>query len=304
MRPKIILASLTSLSLSIVSTTFVLLALTSNRWSIQKYYETLVDGGSPIAWTDPVCVAHRSPFYRCGIPSVSFNATTNVTTCEIPDCAFYAPSGWNQTSCRLPVETGTEDNSLNGGAQECQEGTSFLSWEEEVVLIKIVVHYAGHLQIAASCFLCLGLLLLLPLTVLNVVIGTFSGESTRERGSEPVGEAKAERHASAKLRHRSDSYRDRLSPWTPYVVLLLVTSLYAGAFLQILAQLFGILGLTVNATPTPAEATQNGSEEFGASTWIMDKALTEFATVAWATALPCALLTGYIYRTPKFSKLV
>ena len=117
MRPKIILASLTSLSLSIVSTTFVLLALTSNRWSIQKYYETLVDGGSPIAWTDPVCVAHRSPFYRCGIPSVSFNATTNVTTCEIPDCAFYAPSGWNQTSCRLPVETGTEDNSLNGGAR-------------------------------------------------------------------------------------------------------------------------------------------------------------------------------------------
>ncbi|KIM99943.1 hypothetical protein OIDMADRAFT_30313 [Oidiodendron maius Zn] len=261
MRPKIILASLTSLSLSIVSTTFVILALTSNRWSIQKYYETLVDGGSPIAWTDPVCVAHRSPFYRCGIPSVSFNATTNVTTCEIPDCAFYAPSGWNQTSCRLPVETGTEDNSLNGGAQECQE-------------------------------------------VLNVVIGTFNGESTRERGSESVGGAKAERHASAKQRHRSDSYRDRLSPWTPYVVLLIVTSLYAGAFLQILAQLFGILGLTVNATPTPAQATQNGSEEFGASTWIMDKALTEFATVAWATALPCALLTGYLYRTPKFSKLV
>jgi hypothetical protein len=122
MRFKTIVASLAILSLSIISTTFVLLALTSKEWSVQKYYDAAIGGGSPTSWSTPLCVAHRSPFYRCGIPSVDFDPVANVTICVVPDCEFYKPNGWNQTSCGSPLETGTDDNALNGDARECQQG--------------------------------------------------------------------------------------------------------------------------------------------------------------------------------------
>lgn len=120
MRLAALTASLATFALSITSTTFVLLALTSKNWSIQKYYDAAIGGGSPTTWTDPpLCSASRSPFYRCGIPSVTVD---NTTTCIVPDCAFFKSYGWNATSCRSPLETGSDDFFLNSGAQECQEG--------------------------------------------------------------------------------------------------------------------------------------------------------------------------------------
>lgn len=142
----------------------------------------------------------------------------------------------------------------------------------------------------------------------NFVIGAFSGGNAREKSeqSNVDRESEAQGRSSSPSHHypKAHSHHERLSPWTPYLALILLLSLYTGAILQILAQFFAILALTINATPSPAQATQNGSAEFGASAWTMDKALTAYATVAWTTALACALLTGYLYRTPRFAKLV
>ena len=123
MRGITIFVSFLTLSLSITSTTFNLLALTSPRWSRQTYYDTAIGGGSPTTWDTPLCFANRSPFYRCSVPSVvsGFEMENGTTTCEV-ECAFYKPYGWNATSCRSPFETGADDFPLNGGVMECQEG--------------------------------------------------------------------------------------------------------------------------------------------------------------------------------------
>lgn len=256
------------LSLSIVSTTFVLLALTSKQWSIQKYYLNQEgEAGNGVDWITPICVANKSPFYRCDIPYL--DDTTNPPTCVVPNCQFYEPYGWNATSCRLASETRNAANSAsNGGEQECQE-----------------VHYTGNLQIAASVFITLGLISLVQLTLINFL------------GADPSVNALDEGHASR------SHYHKRISPLIPYIVLMTLFSLYVGAILQVLAQFFGVLGLTVNATPTAYQAEQNNQNFLGATPWIMDKALTTYATVAWTMAVACAGLVGFVYRTPKFPKL-
>ena len=303
-RYLVALASWGTLSLSIISTTFVFLALSSNKWSIQKYHDASIGGGSPTTWTDPpLCAANRSPFYRCGIPVVTFDAVKNITTCQIPDCAFYKPYGWNQTSCRLPVETGSEDDPLNGTEQECQEGKIRCKFRQTGTDKSMIVHYAGALQIAACFFEAFSLCLLLPLTTFNLISSFFSTSHHTQRHEQEMAESST--RAETPSNHAfPKSTSERLSPWTPYIVLVLLFSLYVGAILQILAQFFGVLGLTLNATPTPAQATQNGSDDFGASYWVMDKALTTFATVAWTSSLACGMMTGFVYRTPKFSKLI
>jgi hypothetical protein len=96
----------------------------------------------------------------------------------------------------------------------------------------------------------------------------------------------------------------RLSPYTPYIVLILLFSLYTSAVLQILAQFFGVLALTIDATPTPYQAVQYNRDVLGATPWIIDKALSVYATVAWTSSLATAGLVGFVYRTPRFTKLV
>lgn len=119
------------LTSTIVSTTFSLLAATSNRWAVQKYFFTPPVGSYNSSIYDHVtCEAHRSPFYRCGIPSVDENGT-----CTIESCQFYPPRGVNRTSCRLPVEVGSihEDNvtltGVVGQYAECQQGKQNCSFK-------------------------------------------------------------------------------------------------------------------------------------------------------------------------------
>ncbi len=123
MRVASLLASAAVVVLSIVSTTFVFLALTSTEWSTQTYFFAVngqSDGSTDVS---SVCMAGRSPFYRCGIPSVNENRT-----CIVPACSFYRASGVNLTSCRSAAELGIGGNDdvgamgLLGGAQECQQG--------------------------------------------------------------------------------------------------------------------------------------------------------------------------------------
>lgn len=121
MRTKPIAAALLVLALSIISTTFVLLALTSKQWARQDVLST---NTSELGIQDVVvCTALRSPFYRCGYPKVDENAT-----CAIPDCHFYKPYGNNQTSCRSQTQFGNRSDDIVGaggvlaGSQECQNG--------------------------------------------------------------------------------------------------------------------------------------------------------------------------------------
>jgi hypothetical protein len=123
MRLRSVIAALFTLTLSIVSTIFVLLALTSRRWAVQKYY---ADADNPVNWIDPICLANRSPFLRCGYPNVTAANATSNASCSVPDCDFYKPYGWDQTSCRLAAEVASVDGAsaqdLVGTAQECQQG--------------------------------------------------------------------------------------------------------------------------------------------------------------------------------------
>jgi hypothetical protein len=137
MRFKNISASLLALSLGIVSTTFVFISITSKEWSVQKYYSSNGGRGSTTTWTDPVCVAHRSPFYRCmNWPIISYDAVANTTSCSIADCSFYKPYGFDQTSCRSAVEVGDENGVTVGGFQECQQGKKNLTSFSGIALIQ------------------------------------------------------------------------------------------------------------------------------------------------------------------------
>ncbi|KAH7407446.1 hypothetical protein BKA64DRAFT_640378 [Cadophora sp. MPI-SDFR-AT-0126] len=295
MRRKAAVTSLLIFALSIISTTFVLLALTSKQWSVQKYYLNKEgDPGFGAGWVDSICHANKSPFYRCEPPVLTI--LNNVASCNVPNCKFYKPYGRNRTSCRLAAETkDAEPNSVtNAGEQECQD-----------------VHYTGNLQIAASVFITLGLILLIPLTLANFLLGVESPKhtahtsaaatmSTEEAGTEPKTVAHTTGPSNGQKAHGSK----KLSPWTPHLVFVLLASLYIGAILQILAQFFGVISMTIIATPTQDQAVQSNVDNLGATPWIIDKALSTYATVAWTSALACAGLVGLVYRTPRFTKLI
>jgi hypothetical protein len=151
--------------------------------------------------------------------------------------------------------------------------------------------------------------LLLILTFLNFTVAIFGGESHKPDPERENLEARREGEVAelsrSEERTRSHHLR-RLSHWAPVVNLLLLLSLYIGALLQFLTQISAILGLTVLATPTQLAVQSNnlGGTGRGATDWTMDKALSQYVTVAWTTALACALLSGYIYRRPRFAKLL
>lgn len=120
MRITIVVLSLLILTLSIVSTTFVWLTLTSNSWSTQSYYTS---SQNTQKWTSSVCTARRSPFYKCDVPKLTKNGTTGKSSCHFSSCQYYKPFGFDQTSCRLPVETGNPYSQIFiDNSQECQQG--------------------------------------------------------------------------------------------------------------------------------------------------------------------------------------
>ena len=161
-----------------------------------------------------------------------------------------------------------------------------------------LVHYSGNLQIAASVFTTLGLCLLISLTIFTSLPNHSSWNTQTQESVSSNTETPTE-PKTASTRHGNHNKTSKtVSSGVRYLVILLSFSLYTSAALQMLAQFFAILGLTLNATPTPAQATQNGTGNFGASSWIMDRALTQFATVAWTSSLTCAMLVDYVYHKP------
>ncbi|KAH8901388.1 hypothetical protein GQ53DRAFT_835205 [Thozetella sp. PMI_491] len=288
MRYITIVSSFAALVLSIVSTTFVLLATTSPEWSTQSYYQASNGAASGNGQFDitPVCTASRSPFYKCGIPIVYENGT-----CHIPSCQFYPPYGYNATSCRSPAE-------FNG------------TWNYPN---RAEVHYAGNLQIAASVFLTLGLILSLGLFAVPMVRQTWRDSepegATEPRAEETGGEDKTAGkffRGGKTVRQHGHHHRpypplSHLGP-AAYVFRARVLFLVIGVLLQLLAQFFGVLGLTVLASPTGAGAwifqTMPGENFFVGHDWVIGKALNTYATIAWTTALLAAGIAGSSWGIP------
>lgn len=62
--------------------------------------------------------------------------------------------------------------------------------------------------------------------------------------------------------------------------------------------------LTIHRTPFPDQAIQHNRDILGATPWIMDKALTAYATVAWTFAGAGAVGVGLVYRVPRWEKFL
>lgn len=120
MRRRLFLSTALVLAMTIISTVFSILTAASPRWTVQNYYLGQVD---PTQLTTILTSAHRSPFYRCGIPLVADDGTYSV-----PNCTFYPPKGFGRTSCRVPAEVGADGlrasvlEGTQGSYMECQQG--------------------------------------------------------------------------------------------------------------------------------------------------------------------------------------
>jgi hypothetical protein len=116
------------------------------------------------------------------------------------------------------------------------------------------------------------------------------------------------KHVNTTTRHHHEPVTtiSRRSKLTSGVVVALLSFLYIGAVLQLFAQFFGVLGLTVSASPNARNA--NGDQQntllnnFDAADWVMDVALSRYATVAWTAALAAAVAAKGLLRTSSARK--
>jgi hypothetical protein len=91
-------------------------------------------------------------------------------------------------------------------------------------------------------------------------------------------------------------------------VVALLTFLYIGAALQLFAQFFGVLGLTVSASPSGRDANGYQTDyllnNFDAADWVIDVALSRYATVAWTAALAAAAVATVVFKKPSIRKML
>ncbi|KAK5455898.1 hypothetical protein LTS15_005216 [Exophiala xenobiotica] len=285
------------LALSIVSTIFVLLALTSPHWASQSYYYAL--NGQSDGTTDikPLFRASRSPFYRCGIPKVPVELKNGTRRWSL-ECHSYRPYGKDKTSCRSAAEMGIPSDNLVAGkgllgnAQECQQ-----------------VHYAGNLQIAASVFITLGLIMTLMLVLVGVLRNRKTSGAEEEATAQNTSEGAKESRCAETGPAPGSLKRGPTRRIGSYMILLLLFFLYAGSLMQILAQFFGLLGLTINNSLSVQDVwtaqfnTNTTLDNFVAHAWVVDKGLSAYATVAWTSALLCAAIATVYFHTPRFYKV-
>ena len=148
---------------------------------------------------------------------------------------------------------------------------------------------AGNLQIAAAAFIGFGLLL----SIAFVAVVLLSSRHRHDKGATAGENREAKNHVPSTSHHRR-----RGGLVLPFLAAMLVLSLTIGAILQVLAQFFGVLGLTLNASQTPDYNLQTaapGFQNFGSSDWILDIALVRYASVAWLSALLCAVGTCWLF---------
>ena len=180
---------------------------------------------------------------------------------------------------------------------------------EALILNEDPVHFAGDLQIAASTFTGVGLLIAVVVSAANILLAfrpsrednradeTRSGEQDDAAVQDTPQDAEHPRSHNAKRRHHVGSHH--ALGVTPYLASTLIAFLAIGAVLQLLAQFFGVLGLSLNNSYTPSAVTGAAVpdfENFGANEWTLDIALTRYATVAWVSAIVCACTVGMVSR--------
>lgn len=148
---------------------------------------------------------------------------------------------------------------------------------------------AGNLQIAATVFTGLGLLVSFAF-VLTI------GLSHRRRGEGAVTEGEVTEGESREGKHRRRHSRGAFALGLMAAIQILFLML--GAALQVLAQFFGVLGLSQNATPNASLIVQEYLTDFGnftAGDWILDIALVRYASVAWLSAIFGAVGAGWLF---------
>lgn len=170
--------------------------------------------------------------------------------------------------------------------------------------LRQLVHYAGNLQVTAAVFLTLALLLAIVLatfTVAAVSLPAVASDSAREH------DPKSADASTVPVTPRKRTAIPR-SKATPYVTAMFLACLVIGAVTQVLAQYFGVLGLTVNATPSAADAIGAVHESdaifFRADSWAISRGLSVYGTTAWASAIACAVVASSVFRTPRFTKVL
>ena len=155
------------------------------------------------------------------------------------------------------------------------------------------MHYAGNLQIAASVFITLSLLLVVFLIAHFLATQNHAdAEATTETTALPDND-------NAEHKHRSRTHYKKYHLLRSHIYKTTILFLITGASLQFLAQFFGILGLTVVATGPLGEL--NGGN-YGAGTWSIDLALARYGSVAWLTALIAAGTLRFGYRSKYFGR--
>lgn len=178
------------------------------------------------------------------------------------------------------------------------------------------MHYAGNLQIAATVFLGLSLLLTLGLSALTLALGTFKHGATNRhvRPRQKHEEIKVDDETIVVVEddtrtpsHQRHAIHQRYSSKVPFLSAALLACLVIGSVTQLLAQYFGVLGLSVNATPTydKTPLVQTATYHFFvADSWAIDTGLSVYATTAWTSAIACAVLIASFWRLPRASALL
>lgn len=162
---------------------------------------------------------------------------------------------------------------------------------------------AGNLQIAASTFTGLGLILAIPLQLIALFVLLRS--SSHGNHSETVAVVHESEAGPAHTKHHQHqpSHNWHAHPTrerqqgTRTLTTALILSFVLGAILQLLAQFFGVLSHTVLASPAATVVNSMpqippGMSNFLATDWILDIGLTRYASVAWAFSLAGGALAG------------
>jgi hypothetical protein len=276
---------------------FSLRAITSPDWSIRRYYDSDYD---PINWTHPLYHESRSPFYICGVNTTQIRASDGTL---VPyynkTCVSYPAIGKGKRSCEVVSVTldvsGSTDLKQTGTALQCTQ-----------------VHLAANLSIAATVLIGFGFLIALLMTGLsflskssredeNVASSEITAKAAPVVGEDGVDERKNNSNAQPRKNRRRYS---SIFPASPYLNLLLIASLAFGAILYFLAQFFGIMAFTVSAPDNGRFASQESIQGNDHDPWISGAALTTYGSLAWIFAGLAAVGSSFVWRMPRFSKIL
>lgn len=266
------------LVLTTVSFAFILLSITSSTWSVQHVYPRLAGLES---WDKPIYTRERSPFQICGVSSTTessadANNSTTVKTYTV-SCQKFAAFGFGKTSCETQFALQSFDQARAGDERLCQQ-----------------IHKSGNLVIAGTTFISLGFLLTLVMTLLAAVTSKSSA------APQPSSSGESTAHHQNKTARKSG--------FTPFLALLLISSLAVGALTTILSQFYAIIAFIQSQPPNGAWASARGdvtdaSLDPGAGPWVEGVVLRAYLTVAWVFAGAAAVTAGGVCRLPRWDRL-